>query len=85
MKTRIIVKRNESDVDNWKIDFYYVMKNQTLYLFSQNYTDGVYDWFKNGRSENELRQFKGWRFNKALNKVVDKIPAYIKYVKKEIA
>ncbi len=85
MKTRIIVKRNESDVDNWKIDFYYVMKNQTLYLFSQNYTDGVYDWFKNGRSENELRQFKSWRFNKALNKVVDKIPAYIKYVKKEIA
>ena len=85
MKNRIIVKRNETNIDDWKIDFYFVTDGQTLYLFSQNYTDGIYDWFRKGRSENELREFKGWKLNKALGRVIDKIPVHIRYVMKEVA
>ena len=85
MKDRIIVKRNENDRDNWLIDFYYVLDSKTYYMFSQNYTDGVYSYFKNGRSENELRQFKNWRANKTLAKTIEKIPMYKKYIAKEIA
>ena len=85
MKDKIIVRRNENDIDNWLIDFYLVTKQGTYYMFSQNYTEGVYNWFKDGRSENELRQFKGWLKNKTFGKTIEKIPMYKKYVMKEIA
>jgi len=85
MKNKVIVKRNEHDIDNWLIDFYFVTGKQTIYLFSQNYTQGVYDYFRNGRSENELYKFKGWKTNPTLGKIIKKIPLYKKYILKEIA
>jgi hypothetical protein len=85
MREKFVVRKNTKDNDNWLIDFYYSRNGKEFYMFSQNYTDGVYDWFKYGRSEGELRQFKGWRNNKTLAKTIEKIPMYKKYIVKEIA
>ncbi len=70
---------------DWKLNFYLVKEGKVLYLFTQNYTKGVYDFFKNGRSANELRQFKKWRKNPRLDKTIEKIPIYRTYVMREIA
>ena len=98
MKERIIVRTDtqvsrfsktgsemEKSTCDWKLNFYLVKKGKTLYLFTQNYTRGVYDFFKHGRSANELRQFKNLRKNPRLDKTIEKIPIYRAYVMREIA
>lgn len=98
MKERIIVRADTQDTRisktgsempkstcDWKLNFYLVKGGKTLYLFTQNYTKGVYDFFKHGRSANELRQFKKWRKNPRLDKTIEKIPIYRTYVMREIA
>ena len=98
MKERIIVRTDtqvsrfsktgsemEKSTCDWKLNFYLVKEGKTLYLFTQNYTRGVYDFFKYGRSANELRQFKNWRKNPRLDKTIEKIPIYRAYVMREIA
>lgn len=68
MKERIIVRTDTQDtrfsktgsemeegICDWKLNFYLVKEGKTHYLFTQNYTKGVYDFFKHGRSANELR------------------------------
>lgn len=98
MKEKIIVRTNTQGTEttdpdseilrstgNWKLNFYLVTGDKTIYLFTQNYTKGVYDFFKNGRSANELRQFKKWRKNPRLDKTIEKIPIYRAYVMREIA
>ena len=98
MKERIIVRTDtqvsrfsktgsemEKSTCDWKLNFYLVKEGKTLYLFTQNYTRGVYVFFKHGRSANELRQFKNWRKNPRLDKTIEKIPIYRAYVMREIA
>lgn len=98
MKERIIVRtatqgtrfsktgsEMEKSTCEWKLDFYLVTGGKTIYLFTQDYTKGVYDFFKSGRSSNELRQFKNWRKNPRLDKTIEKIPIYRAYVMREIA
>lgn len=98
MKERIIVRTETKDnrfsktslemeksTCDWKLNFYLVTGGKTIYLFTQDYTKGVYDFFKHGRSANELRQFKNWRKNPRLDKTIEKIPIYRTYVMREIA
>ena len=98
MKERIIVRTDTQDtrfsktgsemeegICDWKLNFYLVKEGKTHYLFTQNYTKGVYDFFKHGRSANELRQLKNWRKNPRLDKTIEKIPIYRTYVMREIA
>lgn len=98
MKNRIIVrkdaKNNICDKTNVslrahtlssKLDFYLVSGGRRYYLFSQNYTKGVYDFFRNGKTEDELRRYNKWNRNPRLDKTIEKIPMYIAYVMKEIA
>lgn len=98
MKERIIVRTDirktgvskiSEETSNiacdWKLNFYLVTGGKTIYLFTQDYTKGVYDFFKNGRSVNELRQFKKWKRNPRLDKTIEKIPVYRTYVMREIA
>ena len=73
----VITKSNDS------LNFYMIFKKVKLYLFSQQFTKGVYDYFKNGRSENEIRAFKNWGKNPRLDKTLSKIPMYKKYALKE--
>lgn len=98
MKERIIVRTNTQgtrttkvgseipkSISDWKLNFYLVTGGKTIYLFTQDYTKGVYDFFKNGKSANELRQFKKWRRTPRLDKIIEKIPIYRTYAMREIA
>ena len=73
----VITKSNDN------LNFYMIFKKVKLYLFSQQFTKGVYEYFKNGRSENEIRAFKQWGKNPRLDKTLSKIPMYKKFALKE--
>ena len=81
MRNRIEITKTNGNVD--RIHFYYVSGGKRYYLFSQKFSKGVYEFFKNGRSESELYNFSGWRKNPRLGKTIEKIPMYIRYVMKE--
>ena len=57
--------------------------NERFFLFTQNFTKGVYEYFKNGRDENELRAFRKWGRNPRLDKTIEKIPMYVRFALKE--
>ena len=44
----------------------------------------VYNFFQKGKSEAEIRSFKKWNDNPRLDKTIEKIPMYARYVRKEI-
>lgn len=79
MKNRINVQRN-----NHNLDFYLRSNNGEFYLFSQDYSKGVYEYFKHGRSVNEIRKFNKWKKNPRLNKTIDRLPHQIQYVEKYV-
>ena len=80
MKDRNTIRRNETH-----IHFYLTTKRGRFFLFSQKFSKGVFDFFHNGRSENEILRFKGWRRNPRLDKTISKIPMYARYVRNEAA
>lgn len=80
MKNKILVTKS-----NNKIHFYLISEGKRHYLFSQNFSKGVYQFFRSGRSESELHGYKNWRKNPRLDKTIEKIPMYMRYVIKETA
>ncbi len=80
MKTKIIVEKEYN-----KLHFYLLSRNRKSYLFTQRYTKGVYNFFRFGRSENEIRAYKKWNRNQRLDKTIEKIPMYVQYVMYEVA
>lgn len=79
MKNRVIIT-----TDSKEIKFYLKNKFGTFWLFSQPFSKGVYEWFKNGRSESEILGFSKWTRNKRLNITINRIPREIRYVQKYI-
>lgn len=79
MKNRITITKLNNE-----IKFYLKNGNGEFWLFSQPYSKGVYEWFKNGRSEKEIIEFNKWNQNKRLNNTIDRIPREVKYVTKYI-
>lgn len=79
MKNYIICKRAEQA----KTSFYLVFDNDEYYLFTQNYRKGVKDYFMNGVTINEALDKDKGRFDSALMRTMEKMPAYIKYIEKE--
>lgn len=79
-KNKIIIKDR-----NKKMDFYLLSGRDRLYLFTQNYSKGVYNFFRNGRSESEIRHYNKWDKNPRLDKTIEKLPVYIQYVLCETA
>lgn len=91
MKNRVIVtkavkevKGNDRLVQKEFLEFHLKNKEGTFWLFTQPFSKGVYEWFKNGRSENEVRQFAKWNRNKRLENTILRIPREVKYVKKYV-
>lgn len=84
-KNRIVIKINDKNDRDWRIEFYLETSEQRYFLFDQDYTQGIYEYFKDGRSESEILNFKKWRINDRLTKTISKIPNYIKYVTKYVA
>lgn len=80
MKNKITVTKS-----NDKIHFYLVSGKVHRYLFSQNFSKGVYNFFMKGRSEAEILGFKKWRDNPRLDKTISKLPMYIRFALKECA
>lgn len=78
MKNRIIINSG-ADV----LNFYLVNQYGTYYLFTQRYSRGVFEYFRFGKSENEIRSFRRWEKNPRLNKTIEKLPSYIRYVMRE--
>ena len=78
MKNKISVSKS-----NNKIHFYLWSGGKQYYMFSQDFSKGVYEFFRNGRAESELHSYKAWHKNPRLDKTIEKIPMYIRYVMKE--
>lgn len=76
MKNKVTVMKGERS----KLHFYLQSEKGKYYLFSQSYTKGVYEFFKSGRSEREVRNYRKWNRNPKLDKTIEKIPMYIKYI-----
>ena len=72
-----IVEKNE------KLCFYLTSEAGRFFLFTQKFTKGVYDYFKDGKSLKALFEYRGWNRNPRLDKTIEKIPLYIKYVAQE--
>lgn len=79
MKNRITTVKG-----NNKISFYLHSNKGKNYLFTQDFTKGVYEYFRTGRSETELYNYKKWNRNPRLDKTIEKLPMYIKYVTQEV-
>lgn len=80
MKNRItVMSKNDT------LYFYMMHKGEKMYLFSQKYSKGVYEFFRNGRSESEVKAYKQWNRNPRLDKTIEKIPMYIHFALREAA
>lgn len=79
MKNRVIITK-----ENDEIKFYLKNGEGTFWLFTQPFSKGVYEWFKDGRSEREIISFDKWEYNKRLNNTINRIPREIRYVEKYI-
>ena len=85
MKDVIIAKKDvkkdvKKNVEVEVLNFYLVSRAGSNYLFTQKFSKGVYEYFKNGKSEREVKAFNKWEKNPRLNKTIEKIPTYTKYV-----
>ena len=81
MTTRIEIKKKENT-----LSFYLVCDEGTAYLFSQRFTKGVYEYFRRGRTEQEIRRFRGWGQNPRLDHTIEKccLPSYRKCAMEEL-
>ena len=80
MKKRITITKADE-----KLHFYLTTECGRTYLFTQDFSKGVYDYFRRGRSERELYEYKQWNKNLRLDKTIEKILMYIRYVLREVA
>lgn len=80
MKNRIVITTN----NHGNLDFYLEIPHKKLYLFTEKFSLSVYRFFYNGRFENEIKSFKGWKNHGfRLCKTISKLPMYIRYALKE--
>jgi len=77
-KERIEVTKN-----NNRINFYLVFGDTRLWLFSQEYSMSVYEYFEKGRSVKEVLDHRYWRNNPRLAKTIERLPLMMDYVKKD--
>lgn len=66
MKNKITIRKS-----NDQLHFYLHCEQGTAYLFTQKFSKAVYDYFRVGRSDNELHKFR-YGGNFRLDHTVDK-------------
>lgn len=59
------------------LDFYLVTECNKYYLFTQRCTMAVYNKFKNGLYDYQIRNFNQWKRNPRVSKTIDKIPELV--------
>jgi len=65
------------------LSFYIKHNNERYFLFSQNYKRGVHQYFANGVSLNKAIDYSGAKSDFSIERTMDKLPKYIKYIEKE--
>ena len=80
MKANITVTKNEES-----LSFYLISEIGKFFLFTHSFSDAVFRYFRRGRSEREVRSFKGWNQDKKLDKVIEMLPLYMAYARREAA
>lgn len=80
MKDRIEISKEYDAKGNEIIKFSLHCDLGVLWMFNKPFSIGVYEYFRDNVSVTELRSYK-YTCNKKLNKIVDCLPAHIKYVK----
>lgn len=68
MKSKITVTKK-----NNRLNFFLHTADGLFFLFSQNFSKGVYQFFCKGKSETELYDFKKWNRNPRLDKTIEKL------------
>lgn len=63
--------------------FYLSANGSEYYLFSQNYRRGVNAYYRNGVSLDAAMDFGKSHHDTALEKTMQKLPTYVKYIEKE--
>ena len=84
MKDRIEIVKGFDKHGAEILKFYVHCDQGRLWLFDKTKTKGVYEYFSGGRSVNELYAYK-YKKNNTLNKIVDRLPGYVKYAKQMAA
>ena len=80
MKNRIEIKKS-----NNQIHFYLRSeKYGRQYLFSKPFTNGEYQYFKDGCSENQLRSYNRWNRNPRLDKTVQRVIRMCGYIERDL-
>ena len=79
MKRKITVKKSADS-----LSFYLMTELSPVFLFTQRFSKGVYEYFRKGRSEAEIKAFKRWNRNPRLDKTIEKLPLYLHFAQKEL-
>lgn len=76
-------ERIEITKGNNIINFFLIFGKESVWLFSQEYSMSVYEYFKDGRSVGEIKKNTFWKTNRRLAKTIDRIPAMVRSARKE--
>lgn len=66
-----------------KLNFYIKVENECLYLFSQNFNQETYDFFKNGVILDRCLDYSSAKRNKGILRAMDRIHSAIRYIEQE--
>ena len=75
-KTEKLTERN-------KLNFYINVDGECLYLFSQNFNQETYDFFKNGVILDRCLDYSNAKRNKGILRAMDRIHSAIRYIEQE--
>lgn len=83
MKDRIEIFKDDKN----QVHFYFMSEKYGKQpLFTKPFSKvgkGVFHYFQNGRSENELHSFRGWDKNPRLDNTINRVLKMCRYVEKE--
>ena len=79
MKATIYCK----NVQEGKLSFYVDVQGEHHYLFSRNFTTGVMKYFESPKTVEEAMDFSSAKRNRAIQRTMDKLPTYLKFVERE--
>lgn len=75
--------KTENLVEKKKLNFFIQVNNECHFLFSQNFTQEVYDFFGNGVTLDRALDPSQAKRNKSVLRVIEKIPSHIRYIEQE--
>ncbi len=81
MKKKIIAEKAANNTMNL---YLVIPKLGRIYLFSTAFSKGAFAYFERARSEAEILSFRGWNKNPRLDRIINRLPSYIRYGTNEL-